>query len=113
MKILVVEDNKKLANFLCRALAEEGFVVDTVTDGAAALKQVEAIPYDLVVLDWMLPGRDGVAVCRELRARGSRLPILMLTARAEIGEKIVGLDAGADDYLAKPFDLGELLARTR
>lgn len=113
MKILVVEDNKKLANFLCRALAEEGFVVDTVTDGVGALKQLEAIPYDLVVLDWMLPGRDGVAVCRELRGRGSRVPVLMLTARAEVGERIVGLDAGADDYLAKPFDLGELMARVR
>jgi len=113
MKILVVEDNKKLANFLCRAFAEEGFVVDTVADGAAALKQVEAIPYDLIVLDWMLPGRDGVAVCRELRSRGVRVPVMMLTARAEVGEKIVGLDAGADDYLPKPFDLGELMARTR
>jgi two-component system OmpR family response regulator len=113
MKILVVEDNLKLANFLSRAFSEEGFVVDAVTDGATALKQLESIPYDLVVLDWMLPGSDGLAVCRELRARGNRLPILMLTARADVGERIVGLDAGADDYLPKPFDLGELLARTR
>jgi two-component system, OmpR family, response regulator len=113
LKILVVEDNKKLANFLARAFTEEGFVVDSAADGRTAVKQIEAIPYDLVVLDWMLPGQDGVAVCRELRARGSRVPILMLTARAEVGERILGLDAGADDYLSKPFDLGELMARAR
>lgn len=113
VKILVVEDNKKLANFLSRAFTEEGFVVDSVTDGRVAFKQLEAIPYDLVVLDWMLPGQDGVALCRELRERGSRVPILMLTARAEVGERILGLDAGADDYLSKPFDLGELMARAR
>jgi two-component system OmpR family response regulator len=113
VKILVVEDNKKLANFLSRAFTEEGFVVDSATDGRVALKQLEAIAYDLVVLDWMLPGQDGVAVCRELRARGSRVPVLMLTARAEVGERITGLDAGADDYLPKPFDLGELMARAR
>jgi DNA-binding response OmpR family regulator len=113
MKILVVEDNKKLANFLSRAFTEEGFVVDSAADGRTALKQIEAIAYDLVVLDWMLPGQDGVAVCREVRSRGSRVPILMLTARAEVGERILGLDAGADDYLPKPFDLGELMARAR
>jgi DNA-binding response OmpR family regulator len=113
VKILVVEDNKKLANFLSRAFTEEGFVVDSAADGRTALKQIEAIAYDLVVLDWMLPGQDGVAVCRELRSRGSRVPILMLTARAEVGERILGLDAGADDYLSKPFDLGELMARAR
>lgn len=113
MKILVVEDNRKVAEFLARAFSEEGYVVDGAKDGPTALAQTEAIGYDLVVLDWMLPGMDGVAICRELRARGSKVPILMLTARSEVGERIIGLDAGADDYLSKPFDLGELLARAR
>jgi two-component system OmpR family response regulator len=113
MKLLIVEDSPKLARFLVRALTEEGHVVDQVGGGAEALQQVEAVSYDAIVLDWMLPGMDGVAVCRTLRDRGVRTPILMLTARAEVGERILGLDAGADDYLTKPFDLGELLARVR
>jgi two-component system OmpR family response regulator len=113
MKLLIVEDSPKLARFLVRALSEEGHVVDQVSDGAAALEQVVGITYDAIVLDWMLPGMDGVAVCRTLRDRGVHTPILMLTARAEVGERIVGLDAGADDYLTKPFDLGELVARVR
>lgn len=113
MKILVVEDNKKLARFLVRALSEEGYIVDQVGDGATAVTQMQAIPYDAVILDWMLPEMDGLAVCRAVRQRGVRVPILMLTARAEIPERIAGLDAGADDYLSKPFDLAELLARVR
>ncbi|MEZ4453894.1 MAG: response regulator transcription factor [Nannocystaceae bacterium] len=113
MKILVVEDNSKLARFLSRALSEEGHVADVVHDGATALEQAVTLPYDLMILDWMLPDLDGLSVCRELRARGLRLPILMLTARADVSERIAGLNAGADDYLAKPFDLGELLARLR
>jgi two-component system, OmpR family, response regulator len=113
MKALVVEDNRRLASFLVRALTEEGWIVDSVGDGETALDQIDAIEYELVVLDWMLPGIDGVTVTRELRRRGRRMPILMLTARSEVGERIVGLDAGADDYLPKPFDLGELLARAR
>jgi two-component system OmpR family response regulator len=113
MKILVVEDNRKLASFLQRALTEEGYIVDLVEDGAVARSQIATIAYDLVILDWMLPGVDGLSVCRAARAAGSAVPILMLTARAEVGERIAGLDAGADDYLAKPFDLGELLARVR
>jgi two-component system, OmpR family, response regulator len=113
MKILVVEDNKKLARFLVRALSEEGWVVDQVESGTVALEQAAAIPYDLILLDWMLPDLDGLAVCRQLRASGARMPVMMLTARAEIQERIAGLDAGADDYLPKPFDLGELLARCR
>ncbi|WP_050436257.1 response regulator transcription factor [Chondromyces crocatus] len=113
MKVLVVEDNKKLARFLKRALLEEGYVVDEVADGHTAIEQLQAIAYDLVLLDWMLPEMDGLAVCRTARARGIRVPILMLTARGEVGERIAGLDAGADDYLTKPFDLGELLARVR
>ncbi|HRH00640.1 MAG TPA: response regulator transcription factor [Polyangiaceae bacterium] len=113
MKALIVEDNRKLAELLVRAFSEEGWVVDRVGDGVSALEQIEGIPYDLVVLDWMLPRMDGLAVSRELRARGARVPILMLTARGDLSERIVGLDAGADDYLVKPFDLGELMARAR
>ncbi|MFO0727975.1 MAG: response regulator transcription factor [Myxococcota bacterium] len=113
MKILIVEDNRKLSRFLVRAFQEEGDAVDLVEDGATALEQAQALRYDLMVLDWMLPGMDGLAVCRALRAAGNSVPILMLTARAEVPERIMGLDAGADDYLPKPFDLGELLARAR
>jgi two-component system OmpR family response regulator len=113
MKLLVVEDNPKVARFLMRALSEEGYVVDQVGDGLKALDQIEAVSYDAVILDWMLPGMDGVAICRAVRDRGIKTPILMLTARAEVGERVLGLDAGADDYLSKPFDLGELLARVR
>jgi two-component system, OmpR family, response regulator len=113
MKILVVEDNRKLARFLYRALSEEDHVTDVVHDGITAIEQVSTVEYDLVVLDWMLPEMDGLSVCRTLRARGSRVPILMLTARVAINERITGLNAGADDYLSKPFDLGELLARVR
>lgn len=113
MKILVVEDNKKLAQFLRRALSEEGYIVDSVSDGTTAIQQAENIAYDLVVLDWMLPGADGLSVCRNLRESGNQVSILMLTARGEVAERITGLDAGADDYLTKPFDLGEFLARVR
>jgi two-component system, OmpR family, response regulator len=113
MKLLVVEDNPKVASFLVRALSEEGHVVDQLADGRTALDQIELVPYDAVLLDWMLPGLDGLSVCRAARDRGVRTPILILTARGEVGEKILGLDAGADDYLPKPFDLGELLARVR
>jgi two-component system, OmpR family, response regulator len=113
MKILVVEDNRKLARFLHRALSEEGHVPDVVSDGATAVEQVGMVEYDLVILDWMLPEMDGLSVCRTLRARGVQVPVMMLTARADVNERIMGLDAGADDYLPKPFDLGELLARVR
>jgi two-component system OmpR family response regulator len=113
MKVLVVEDNRKLASFLARALSEEGYVVDTVEDGGVARDQMLKIPYDVVILDWMLPTVDGLSVCRAVRAGGATAPILMLTARGDVAERIAGLDAGADDYLAKPFDLGELLARLR
>jgi two-component system, OmpR family, response regulator len=113
MKVLVVEDNAKLSSFLHRALVEEGYVVDVVADGENALSNFAQSTYDLVVLDWMLPGVDGLEVCRTMRQRGTTVPILMLTARADVSERILGLDAGADDYLPKPFDLGELLARAR
>ena len=113
MKILVVEDDVKVARFIARVLGEEGFVTDLCGNGADAVKQAESGLYDLVILDWMLPSVDGLTVCRTLRAAGATMPILMLTARAEIQERITGLDAGADDFLPKPFDLGELLARVR
>lgn len=113
MKVLVVEDNIKLSSFLHRALVEEGYQVEVVADGESALANLSQATYDLVVLDWMLPGIDGLEVCRRLRHSGSTAPVLMLTARAEVSERIIGLDAGADDYLSKPFDLGELLARAR
>lgn len=113
MKILVVEDNKKLAKFLVKALSEEGYAVDVAGSGAEAVRQAQGVIYDLILLDWMLPEMDGLAVCRALRQERLVTPILMLTARAEVAERIEGLDAGADDYLTKPFDLGELLARCR
>jgi len=113
VKILVVEDNRKLARFLHQALTEEGYVVDVVNEGGEAIERSGEIGYDLVLLDWMLPDLDGLAVCRTFREKRHKVPILMLTARAEVAERIAGLDAGADDYLAKPFDLGELLARVR
>ncbi|HEY5960567.1 MAG TPA: response regulator transcription factor [Polyangiaceae bacterium] len=113
MKLLVVEDNPKLSGFLHRAFEEEGYAVDSVSDGETAVTEVAQSTYELIILDWMLPGMDGISVCRELRQRGCVTPILMLTARTEVSEKILGLDAGADDYLPKPFDLGELLARAR
>ncbi len=113
MKALVVEDNRRLGQFLKRALEEEGYVVDLVPDGSTSLRQAETIGYDVIVLDWMLPDTDGITVCRTLRSRGCSVPIVMLTARGEISERITGLDAGADDYIVKPFDLGEFLARVR
>jgi DNA-binding response OmpR family regulator len=113
MRILVVEDNKKLARFLQKALAEEGYATDVVGNGRAAVERAKAEEYDLILLDWMLPELDGLGVCRALREGHVRTRILMLTARAEVTERIAGLDSGADDYLTKPFDLGELLARCR
>lgn len=113
MKLLVVEDDRKLARFLCRAFNEEGYQVDLCRTGAEAIRQASEISYDMLVLDWMLPEGDGLSVCRELRRQGSRLPIIMLTARGEVGEKVLALDAGADDYLTKPFHLNEMLARVR
>ena len=113
MKVLVVEDDKKLARFLAQALSEEGYVVDTCSRGRDALTQATNITYSLIVLDWMLPDLDGVTVCREIRRSSSAVPILMLTARAEVGERVTGLDAGADDYMTKPFELEELMARVR
>jgi DNA-binding response OmpR family regulator len=111
MKCLVVEDDRKLALFLSRALMEEGYTVDICSRGTEAIAQIRGGSYDIVVLDWMLPGVDGLTVCREVRDAGVVTPIIMLTARAEVGERVLGLRAGADDYLGKPFEIEELLAR--
>ena len=113
MRLLVVEDDPKLARVIARGLREEAYAVDVSGDGRDAIAQAAINSYDAIVLDIMLPGADGLAVCRELRARGIKTPILMLTARDAIADRIAGLDTGADDYLTKPFDFGELLARLR
>ncbi|MBU4129113.1 response regulator transcription factor [bacterium] len=113
MRMLLVEDEKKIANFIERGLKEENYVVDVVYDGEKALFLAEINPYDLIVLDIMLPGKDGIAVCRELRSKKIDVPVLMLTAKDRLGDKVLGLDAGADDYLTKPFAFEEFLARVR
>lgn len=109
MRVLLVEDDRILRTFLRRAFREEGYAVDEATSGEQALEA--SAGYDCVVLDLMLPGRDGFEVVRELRARGDHTPILVLTARGELTSRVRGLEGGADDYLTKPFDLPELLAR--
>jgi two-component system OmpR family response regulator len=113
MRLLLVEDDAKLARAVGRGLRHEGYAVDVVGDGDAALMQSAVWDYDAIVLDVMLPQRDGFEVCRALRERDCWAPILMLTARGRVDDRIRGLDVGADDYLAKPFDFGELLARLR
>jgi two-component system, OmpR family, response regulator len=113
MRILVVEDELKMASLLRRGLLEEGHAVDVSRTGDEALARAQATEYDAVVLDLMLPGLDGVEVCRRLRAADVWSPVLMLTARDGVGDRIAGLDAGADDYLAKPFSFAELVARLR
>ncbi len=113
MKILVVEDNKKLAENLKQGLMQEGYAVDVIEDGLVAERRIlfNRDEYDLVVLDRMLPGKDGILVCDSWRENGVIVPILMLTALSTTDDKVIGLDAGADDYLAKPFAFKELLAR--
>ena len=113
MRILIVEDEAKVAAFIRQALEEEGHAVDVACDGEAGLQFALDGLHDLLLLDWLLPRRDGLDVCRAVRAAGHSVPILMLTARDAVSDRIAGLDTGADDYLAKPFALGELLARTR
>jgi len=110
-KILVVDDDLRLRDLLKRYLGEQGFAVDTVPDALAMDRQMQRVRYDLVVLDLMLPKEDGLAVCRRLRASGDDLPIIMLTAKGDDVDRIVGLEMGADDYLAKPFNPRELVAR--
>jgi two-component system, OmpR family, response regulator len=113
MRVLVVEDERKVAHNVCRALGEESFAVDVAHDGVRALEFVEAHDYDAIVLDLMLPGLDGLAVCRRLRERRRTTPVLILSARDMVEDRVRGLDAGADDYLTKPFAMEELLARLR
>ena len=113
MRVLVVEDERKISTYLKRGLEEQGYAVDTAFTGREALDWAEAAPYDIIILDILLPEMDGVTVCRELRKRDDRTPILMLTARDGVDDRVNGLDAGADDYLVKPFALKELLARLR
>jgi two-component system OmpR family response regulator len=112
-RLLVVEDDHKLVRALTRGLEREGYVVDVAFTGEEALSLADVVEYDAVVLDVMLPGLDGFSVCETLRERPTWVPVLMLTARADVADRIRGLDAGADDYLVKPFDFGELLARLR
>ena len=113
MRILLVEDEPSAAKMLAKGLREQSYAVDVAVDGETALYQASVSDYDLIVLDVMLPRRDGFEVCREIRATGSSVPVLMLTARDVVEDRITGLDSGADDYLTKPFDFGELLARAR
>ena len=113
MRILVVEDEKKLASFIKRGLKEKGYAVDVADNGNDGLFQAKEVPYDLVILDIMLPGKDGLFICRQLRKNNIETPILMLTARDDVEDKVSGLDAGADDYLTKPFEFAEFLARVR
>jgi len=113
MRVLVVEDELKISAYVKQGLEEQGYVVDTAVTGLEALDWAETITFDIVVLDILLPEMSGLAICRELRKRGVRTPILMLTARDTVDDRVAGLDAGADDYLVKPFALKELLARIR
>ena len=113
MRVLVVEDETKLGNLLSRGLREEGYSADLAERGEEALWMAKAVEYDAILLDVMLPGLDGFDVCRRLRADGVWSPVLMLTARDAVDDRVAGLDAGADDYLAKPFSFEELLARLR
>jgi two-component system, OmpR family, response regulator len=113
MRVLVVEDEPKMATLVARGLREEGHAADVAAHGEDALWMANAAPYDAIVLDVMLPGLDGFATCRQLRQQGVWAPVLMLTARDAVGDRVDGLDAGADDYLLKPFSFAELLARLR
>ena len=113
MRVLLVEDDRKAAKLLAKGLHEEGFVVDVAPTGEAGEEQAFVNEYDVIVLDWLLPGKDGLAVCHSLRARDLTTPILMLTARHSLADRVSGLTTGADDYLTKPFAFAELLARIR
>jgi len=113
MKLLVVEDEPKTANFLKRGFSEAGFVTDVAPDGVEALSLIQARPFDLIVLDLMLPGMDGLRVLTWLRESGFQAPVVILTARESVEDRVTGLELGADDYLVKPFAFAELLARVR
>jgi DNA-binding response OmpR family regulator len=113
MRVLVVEDERKIANALKRGLEQEAFAVDVSFDGDDGLAMALDEPYDIIVLDRMLPGVDGLTICEKLREAGKQVPIIMLTAKDAIGDRVAGLNSGADDYLIKPFAFEELLARIR
>ena len=113
MRILLVEDDATIAEFVARGLREAGFVVDSASDGAEGLDLALAHPYDTAVVDLMLPARDGLSLIGELRRRGSKMPVLILSARREVADRVKGLETGGDDYLTKPFAFSELLARVQ
>lgn len=113
MRILLVEDQKRVSNFIKKGLEEEGYAVDVASDGEAGLERALVNPYDLMIFDVMLPEKDGITLCREVRTHDGEVPILMLTAKGAVKDKVSGLNAGADDYLLKPFEFEELLARVR
>jgi DNA-binding response OmpR family regulator len=113
MRVLVIEDDRKVGSFIQTGLEQEGYAVDLLNDGADAGDQARAIDYDAVVLDLMLPGRSGFQVLRDIRAKKASLPVLILTAKDSLEDRVAGLDAGADDYMTKPFALAELSARLR
>ena len=113
MRVLVIEDDRKVAHFIQTGLQQEGYAVDLLNDGGDAGDQAQTIDYDVVILDLMLPGRSGFQVLRDIRARKASLPVLILTAKDSLEERVAGLDAGADDYMTKPFALAELSARLR
>lgn len=113
MRVLIVEDERKTAAFIRKALQAEGFTVEVCGNGDDALVAARATPFEAIVLDIMLPGRDGLSVLRQLRKQGNSVPVLLLSARGEVDERVEGLDAGADDYLPKPFVIAELVARVR
>jgi DNA-binding response OmpR family regulator len=113
MRILLVEDDSRLAATLAEALSDQFYVVDTALEAESALEYIKASEYDILLLDVMLPELDGISFCQQLRSHGYQMPILMVTARDTVSDKISGLDAGADDYIVKPVDLGELFARVR
>jgi DNA-binding response OmpR family regulator len=111
MKLLIVEDNRSQASLLCRAFVERGHVVDACHSGEHACQQAQRGAYDVVLLDWNLPGLDGVTVCRELRRSGNNASVLMVSVRSDVADKVTALEAGADDYVVKPVDMHELIAR--
>jgi DNA-binding response OmpR family regulator len=111
--ILLVEDEVKLARFVELELSSEGYTISVAHDGLTGLTMARESPPDLVILDWMMPGMTGLEVCRRLRATGNKVPVILLTAKDEVSDRVAGLDAGADDYVVKPFSIEELLARVR
>lgn len=113
MKILLIEDDKRLAKLIVGVLADEKYSIDAENNGELGLEIALRGTHDLIILDWMLPGRDGPSICRSLRAARVTTPILLLTARSQVEDRVAGLESGADDYLVKPFDFSELIARIR